>query len=99
MKISNYTRNATQSSEFIKRGKDMRQKLKELRLHYGHTQDQVAVKTGTTKEYYGLIENGRRVGTLPYWLRLQKVYKLSDEKLWSIAKEGVSSEGNNTTRK
>lgn len=67
----------------------MRHKLKELRLKNGHTQRQVARLTGTTKEYYGLIENGKRVGVLPYWLRVQKVYKLTDKEVWDIAKEGV----------
>lgn len=67
----------------------MRQKLKELRLAHGHTQNQLAHLSGTTKEYYGLIENGKRVGTVPYWLRLQKAYKLSDGELWAVVKEGV----------
>ena len=74
----------------------MRHKAKKLREKNGLTQDQVAGKTGTTKEYYGLIENGKRVGTIPYWLRYQKKFGLSDAELWAIAKEGVKSEGKNT---
>ena len=77
----------------------MRQKAKKLREKHGLTQDQVARSTGTTKEYYGLIENGKRVGTIPYWLRYQKFFGLSDGELWAIAKEGVKSEGKNTARK
>lgn len=77
----------------------MRHKAKALREKHGLTQDQVAKKTGTTKEYYGLIENGKRVGTLPYWLRYQKVFKLSGAEVWEIAKEGVRSEGKNTVCK
>lgn len=74
----------------------MRQKAKKLREKHGLTQDQVARKTGTTKEYYGLIENGKRVGTLPYWLRYQSVFNLTDAEVFNIAKEGVKSEGKNT---
>ena len=73
----------------------MRQKLRDLRLANNHTQDYVARKTGTTKEYYGLIETGKRVGTLPYWLRLQRFYKLSNEELWGMAREGVKFERKN----
>lgn len=76
----------------------MRHKLRRLREASKHTQNDVAMHTKTTKEYYGLIENNKRVGTLPFWLRLQKFYKLSNAELWEIAKEGVSSEGKNTTR-
>lgn len=77
----------------------MRQKAKDLREKHGLTQDQLAKKTGTTKEYYGLIENGKRVGTIPYWLRYQRRFKLTDAELWAIAKEGVKSEGKNTVGK
>ena len=77
----------------------MRQKLKELRDSYGDTQQFVAEQTGTTKEYYGLIENGKRKGTLPYWLRLQMFYGLSDAELWAIAKEGVKFERKAKIRK
>ena len=77
----------------------MRQKAKRLRDKRGLTQEQVARKTGTTKEYYGLIENGKRVGTIPYWLRYQEEFGLSDAELWAIAKEGVKSESKNTVGK
>lgn len=77
----------------------MRQKAKDLREKHGLTQDQVARSTGTTKEYYGLIENGKRVGTIPYWLRYQAFYGLTDAETWAIAKEGVKSEGKNTVCK
>lgn len=70
----------------------MRHKLRELRLKNNHTQRQVARLTGTTKEYYGLMENGKRVGVVSYWLRLQKAYKLTDAELWGIVKEGVKVE-------
>lgn len=74
----------------------MRHKLKELRTAHGHTQQEVANMTGTTKEYYGLIETGKRAGTLPYWLRLQRYYQLSGADLWDIAREGVNDKSNKT---
>lgn len=67
----------------------MRHKLKTLRTDAGLTQEELANKTGTTKEYYSYIENGKRVGTLPYWLRVQRYFKLSNAELWDMAKEGV----------
>lgn len=76
----------------------MRQKLQELRLGAGLTQDQIARKTGTTKEYYSCIERGERVGTLPYWIRLQKFFKLKDAELWALAKEGVVFENKSKAR-
>lgn len=77
----------------------MRHKAKKLREKRGLTQDNVARSTGTTKEYYGLIENGKRVGTIPYWIRYQEEFGLTDAELWAIAKEGVKSEGKNTVGK
>ena len=71
----------------------MRHTLKNLRLACGLTQREMADATGTTKEYYSLIERGERVGTVPYWLRLQKFYGLSNAELWDIVKEGVVFEG------
>ena len=77
----------------------MRQKAKKLRESRGLTQETVGRSTGTTKEYYGLIENGKRVGTIPYWVRYQEEFGLTDAELWAIAKEGVKSEGKNTVGK
>ena len=71
----------------------MRQKMIEARKAKGWTQREAAEATGTTKEYYGLLENGKRVGTVPYWLRWQKVFKKSNAELWDVVKEGVIFEG------
>jgi transcriptional regulator with XRE-family HTH domain len=79
-----------------KRGKNMQQKrfkMIDLRAKKGWSQRQAAEATGTTKDYYGLLENGKRVGTVPFWVRFAKVYKLSNAELWEIAKEGVVVEG------
>lgn len=76
----------------------MRLKLKELRQRHGHSQRDAANGTATTKENFGFIENGKRIGTLPFWLRLQAFYELSNAEIWDIAKEGVSLENNNTPR-
>lgn len=68
----------------------MRHTLRDLRLARGLTQNDVAVATGTTKEYYSLIETGRRAGTMPYWRRLQTFFELMDGELWAIVKEGAA---------
>lgn len=78
----------------------MRHKLKALRLELGLTQAQMARLMGTTKEYYGLIENGKRVGTVPNWIRLQRAISrkyrtLSNAELWEVVKEGVKFERKN----
>lgn len=82
----------------------MRHLAKDLRLKFGLTQDDVAQGTGTTKEYYGLIENGKRCGTIPYWLCYQAFYqklgeKLTDGDLMAIVKEGVSFESKSKLHK
>lgn len=71
----------------------MRQKMIEARKALGWTQRQAAEATGTTKEYYGLLENGKRVGTVPYWLRWQKAFKKGNAEMLDIIKEGVVFEG------
>lgn len=82
----------------------MRHKAKELRLKFGLTQDDVAQGTGTTKEYYGLIENGKRCGTVPYWLCYRAFYEklgagLTDSEFIAIVKEGVTFESESKLHK
>lgn len=78
----------------------MRHKLRELRLELGLTQSQMARLMGTTKEYYGLIENGKRVGTVPNWIRLQrglsrKFKPINNGEMFEYIKEGVKFERKN----
>ena len=73
----------------------MRQKMIEARKKRNWTQRQAAEATGTTKEYYGLLENGKRVGTVPYWLRWQKAFKTTDAETYAVVKEGVKFERKN----
>ena len=70
----------------------MRQRLKNLRTTNNLSQAQVAEATGTTAAYYSQIENAERTGTLPYWLRVQQYWGLSDADLWALAKEGIVRE-------
>lgn len=71
----------------------MRHKMIECRKAKGWTQREAAEATGTTKEYYGLLENGKRVGTIPFWLRWQRVFEKGNAEMLDIIKEGVVVEG------
>ena len=67
----------------------MRQKMIEARKARGWTQRQAAEATGTTKEYYGLLENSKRVGTVPYWIRWQMAFGKGNAEMLEVIKEGV----------
>lgn len=88
-----YKQNVSKRHKNINKGENMRQKMLAARKLKGWSQRQAAEATGTTKEYYGLLENGKRVGTVPYWLRWQRAFKVSNAELWDIVKEGVVFEG------
>lgn len=51
----------------------------------------IASKIGTTKSYYSLIENGKKVGTVKFWIRLQEALCLSNEEVFEYLKEGVNA--------
>lgn len=73
----------------------MRHELRRKRVNDFLTQKEVAEALKTTQTFYGKIENGKAVGTIQFWLRLQDFFKLSDSELWALAKEGVKIESTN----
>ena len=88
-----YKQNVSKRHKNTNKGENMRQKMLAARRLKGWSQRQAAEATGTTKEYYGLLENGKRVGTIPYWLRWQRAFKVGNAELWEVVKEGVVFEG------
>ena len=77
----------------------MRHKMIEARKAKGWSQRQAAEATGTTKEYYGLLENNKRVGTVPFWLRWQIAFGKNDAETHEVVKEGVIFEGKSKLQK
>lgn len=59
-------------------------KLKQLRLENGWTQQNVADKIGITKSAYSNIENQNRSPSLKVAVQLQKLFGLPIEKLLEI---------------
>lgn len=62
----------------------MRTELRVLRAKHNVTQQEVAKRTGVSITTYNLIENGIRRGSVEFWLRLQKEFKLEDGEVWKL---------------
>ncbi len=54
-------------------------KLKEIRIQAGLTYQQVANEVGISKEYYWMIENGKRRLTYENAVKIAKVFKFSPD--------------------
>lgn len=55
------------------------QKLKKMRINEGMTCRQVAEQVGISKEYYWMIENGKRRLTYELAVKIAKVFKASPD--------------------
>lgn len=55
------------------------EKLKQIRLKNGFTYKQVADQVGISKEYYWMIENGKRRLTYELAVKIAKVFKSSPD--------------------
>lgn len=63
------------------------EKMKILRINHHMTQLDVAEKIGISLSLYNLIENGKRVGSIETWGKIQKLFSLSDKEMWSLMKD------------
>lgn len=63
------------------------EKMKILRINNHMTQSDVAEKIGISLSLYNLIENGKRVGTLQTWEKIQKLFSLNDKEMLSLMKD------------
>lgn len=55
------------------------EKLKKMRVNEGLTYQQVADEVGISKEYYWMIENGKRGLTYPLAVKIAAVFKSSPD--------------------
>ena len=63
------------------------ERMKILRINHHMTQSDVAEKIGISLSAYNLIENGKRVGSIETWGKIQKFFSLSDKEKWSLMKD------------
>ena len=63
------------------------EKMKILRINHHMTQSDVAKKIGISLSLYNLIQNGKRVGTIETWVKIQKLFSLSDKDRSSLVKD------------
>ena len=63
------------------------EKMKILRITHNMTQSDVAEKIGISLSLYNLIENGKRVGSIETWKKIQELFSLSDKEMWSLMKD------------
>ena len=61
--------------------------MKILRINHHMTQSDVAEKISISLSLYNLIENGKRVGSIETWKKIQKLFSLSDKEMWSLMKD------------
>ncbi len=67
--------------------------LKILRVRYSLTQAEMAQKLGMSRQAYAKIENGLAAGSISFWIKVQFVFNITSEEMWSLindeTKEGA----------
>lgn len=63
----------------------MREKLRKAREEHNMTQEQVAEKIGITPIGYWQIENGKRVGKVATWDKLEDLFGINQRVLREIS--------------
>lgn len=58
--------------------------LVKLRVDHELTQPQAAQLLGVSLSTYNLIENGKRRGSVDFWMNVQKEFKLDGDTVWKI---------------
>lgn len=61
--------------------------LKVLRARFNLTQEQTADALEVPRQQYSYIERGERKGSAETWLKIQKLFGLSDGKTWRLMNE------------
>lgn len=62
----------------------MRVNLKVFRVRHKMTQYEFADKLGVNRANYGMIELGKRNGTLVFWNKVQETFNVSEKEMWSL---------------
>jgi putative transcriptional regulator len=70
------------------------QKLKKMRINEGMTCRQVAEQVGISKEYYWMIENGKRRLTYELAVKIAKAFKASPDYIFLDSELTVSEHDN-----
>ncbi len=69
----------------------MYKSLRDVRYHNGElTQEEMARRIGISKGAYSLIEQGKRVGSIKTWVKIQELFGLSDNEVWVLQKNNYS---------
>ena len=63
--------------------------LKALRAIANISQEQLAKKCGVTKVTVQNIERHKTMGTIEFWMNVQKIFDLTDEETWNLAKDNA----------
>ena len=61
-----------------------RVKLKNDRLQRGLTTKQVAEQLGVSMQFVYLLETEKKDGTLKTWKKIQDIYNIPDNEMWSL---------------
>lgn len=61
--------------------------LKTIRLDKGMTQQEVANMIGISITSYNLIEQGRKIGRIETWKKLQLLFNINDIDMWNLIKD------------
>ncbi|MBR2909298.1 MAG: helix-turn-helix transcriptional regulator [Clostridia bacterium] len=61
-----------------------RVKLKNERLQRGLTTKQVAEQLGVSMQFVYLLETEKKDGTLKTWKKIQDIYNIPDNEMWSL---------------
>ena len=59
-------------------------KLKNERLQRGLTTKQVAEQLGVSMQFVYLLETEKKDGTLKTWKKIQDIYNIPDNEMWSL---------------
>lgn len=76
----------------MKRKKNKREKLKNLRKKHNLTQQQMAQRLGRSRSSYIAIENGIRDAHPCFWEKLQSEFNIPDSEMYSLQKGGKLNE-------
>jgi len=60
--------------------------LKIFRARYGLTQADMAEKMGWSRQYYAKTENGRSLGSVSFWIKMQNAFEIPDREMWPLVK-------------
>lgn len=67
-------------------GDYMRSKLKAFRVLHKKRQADIADILGVSRATYSFVERGERSGTAEFWQKLQSVFNVPDEQMYSLMK-------------